>query len=101
MSKSILDDIIPEESHTGSTDEGDGDEGSSDAQVEQEDVRQPGENNKVDERLRILLSLLDQQNGVSGGGPEQHGVRREDTLQYLSQLESVARRLKDQLLHGD
>ena len=45
----------------------------------------------VDERLRVLLSLLE-----SGKENADHG--REDTLQYLSQLESVARRLKDQLL---
>ena len=46
----------------------------------------------VDERLRVLLSLLEsgKENATDHG--------REDTLQYLSQLESVARRLKDQLL---
>lgn len=47
----------------------------------------------VDERLRVLLSLLE--NGKENAS-NHHG--REDTLQYLSQLESVARRLKDQLL---
>ena len=45
----------------------------------------------VDERLRVLLSLLET-------GKENADNGREDTLQYLSQLESVARRLKDQLL---
>ena len=45
----------------------------------------------VEERLRILLSLLE-------SGKEDAKNGREDTLQYLSQLESVARRLKDQLL---
>ena len=48
----------------------------------------------VDERLRVLLSLLE-----SGKENADHG--REDTLQYLSQLESVARRLKDQLLQDN
>ena len=51
------------------------------------------QNNGVEERLRILLSLLE-----SGKEDVQNGVVREDTLQYLSQLETVARRLKDQLL---
>jgi len=56
----------------------------------------PGENvaqNGVEERLRILLSLLE-----TGKEDVRNGVVREDTLQYLSQLETVARRLKDQLL---
>ena len=51
------------------------------------------QNNGVEERLRILLSLLE-----SGKEDVRNGVVREDTLQYLSQLETVARRLKDQLL---
>ena len=49
--------------------------------------------NGVEERLRILLNLLE-----SGKEDVRNGVVREDTLQYLSQLETVARRLKDQLL---
>lgn len=48
----------------------------------------------VEERLRILLSLLE-------SGKEDAKNGREDTLQYLSQLESVARRLKDQLLNDN
>ena len=50
----------------------------------------------VEERLRILLSLLE-----NGKEDAKNGVAREDTLQYLSQLESVARRLKDQLLNDE
>ena len=49
--------------------------------------------NGVEQRLGILLSLLE-----SGKEDVRNGVVREDTLQYLSQLENVARRLKDQLL---
>ena len=49
--------------------------------------------NGVEQRLGILLSLLE-----SGKEDVRNGVVREDTLQYLSQLETVARRLKDQLL---
>ena len=48
----------------------------------------------VEERLRILLSLLESSKEDAKNG-------REDTLQYLSQLESVARRLKDQLLNDN
>jgi hypothetical protein len=61
---------------------------------------------RVDERLRALLMLLNAQNGGRGGLDGETGVDdavvegmpKEDTLQYLSQLENVARRLKDQLL---
>ena len=59
----------------------------------------------VDERLRALLMLLNQSNGTGDDASavdadhEDDGIRpKEDTLQYLSQLESMARRLKDQLL---
>ena len=48
----------------------------------------------VEERLQILLSLLESSKEDAKNG-------REDTLQYLSQLESVARRLKDQLLNDN
>ena len=56
----------------------------------------PSEGQKagVEDRLRILLSLLE-------NGKEDAKNGREDTLQYLSQLESVARRLKDQLLNDN
>ena len=59
--------------------------------MEMEKQQQQGGKQVVDERLRVLLSLLET-------GKENADNGREDTLQYLSQLESVARRLKDQLL---
>jgi len=55
----------------------------------------------VDERLETLLHLLGGgRNGsvVAPGGPDLVAGTPNDTLQYLSQLELVARKLKDQLM---
>ena len=64
--------------------------------------QQPGgDGGLVDERLRALLMLLNQSgdDGSAVDADHENGIRpKGDTLQYLSQLESVARRLKDQLL---
>ena len=61
-------------------------------EMEKQQQQQGNGKQVVDERLRVLLSLLET------GKENADNVGREDTLQYLSQLESVARRLKDQLL---
>ena len=45
---------------------------------------------EVDDKLKALLTLLNR--------GQKEPEEKEDTLQYLSQLENVARRLKDQLL---
>ena len=52
----------------------------------------------VDDRLKALIELMGSRagNGLRDGSGQQ--VEKEDTLKYLSQLETVARRLKDQLL---
>jgi hypothetical protein len=61
--------------------------------MHQQEGDQVAQEPRVDERLKVLLSLLE-----NGKEDTNNGERREDTLQYLSQLETVARRLKDQLL---
>jgi hypothetical protein len=49
----------------------------------------------VDDRLKALIELMGSRPGDASG----HPTEKEDTLKYLSQLETVARRLKDQLLN--
>ena len=53
----------------------------------------------VDDRLKALIELMGSRGGGNGlRDGSGHQVEKEDTLKYLSQLETVARRLKDQLL---
>ncbi len=53
----------------------------------------------VDDRLKALIELMGSRGGGNGlRDGSGHPVEKEDTLKYLSQLETVARRLKDQLL---
>ena len=64
------------------------------------------DNDLVEDRLRTLLCLLEGSNGGGGGGggvvrpngPDLVAGTPGDTLQYLSQLETVARKLKDQIM---
>ena len=57
----------------------------------------------VDEKLRTLLGLLNQKNdgggSVAARAPSAGGDGDGTTLEYLSQLEDAARRLKDQLMN--
>ena len=53
----------------------------------------------VDDRLKALIELMGSRAGTGiRDGPGNTVVEKEDTLKYLSQLETVARKLKDQLL---
>ncbi len=58
-------------------------------------VQRKRDDTEMESKLTALMSLLNRGNGTGEAISPPHGV---DTLQYLSQLEEMAKRLKDQYL---
>ena len=65
---------------------------------EPEVTQEEDEIEAVDLKLKSLLAMLNARRDVDGSVNYDSDLPKEDTLKYLSQLEDMAKRLKDQLL---
>ena len=68
-------------------------------EVENESRSSLESSENVDDRLKALIELMGSRTGNGLRDISGHPIEKEDTLTYLSQLETVARKLKDQLLN--